>query len=416
MSSIKELREQHASIVAEARKILDAPEFTGDREAEFDKRMADADALNKRIEQEQKLIEAENRTAARMAQAAEAANKSEAQVRDESEQYSKEFRNYMRFGLEGVSEENKRLFSNPNRIDTRAQSVSGGSPVGIYGGYTVPQGFFNELERAMKQYGGMLNVGRTIDTATGNDLPMPYSDDTSNVGGILGENQPITETDVTFGHVTLYAWKYTSKLMRVSYELLQDSAFDLETFIAQTAGERLGRILNTHFTTGDASSKPQGVVTGATLGVTGAGTTGITVNDVYDLQHSVDPAYRQNARFMFNDSTLKVLRKLKDSNGRPLWEPQLTALAEGAPSSLAGSPYTINQDVASIGTSAKSMLYGDFSHYFIRRVKDFTLVRLNERYADNLQVGFFVYCRFDGKVKDAGQHPIKYLAHAAASP
>jgi HK97 family phage major capsid protein len=316
--------------------------------------------------------------------------------------------------MEGVGPEYRELFKRGySSVDTRAQSVTGGSPVGIYGGYTVPEGFFNELERAMKAYGGMLETGRVITTATGNDLPMPYSDDTGNSGAILGENQPITEQDVTFGVVTLGAYKYTSKLIRVSYELLQDSAFNMESFIAEVAGERLGRVLNSHFTTGNGTSQPQGVVTGAAAGVTGQGSTVLTYNDIVDLQHSVDPAYRRNARFMFNDSTLKALRKIKDSEGRPLWQPDVQG---GIAGTLIGVPYTINQDMASIGLSAKSVLYGDFSHYFIRRVRDFTLVRLNERYADNLQVGFFVYCRFDAKLKNAGQNPIKYLVHPAASP
>jgi HK97 family phage major capsid protein len=412
--SIKALRDQHAAIVAEARKILEAAEFTGDREAEFDKRMADADAIAKRIEREEQLANAEARTAARIAEAAEKVGKSESQVADDAQAYANAFRDYCRFGMEGVGPEYRELFKRGySSVDTRAQSVTGGSPVGIYGGYTVPEGFFNELERAMKAYGGMLETGRVITTATGNDLPMPYSDDTGNSGAILGENQPITEQDVTFGVVTLGAYKYTSKLIRVSYELLQDSAFNMESFIAEVAGERLGRVLNSHFTTGNGTSQPQGVVTGAAAGVTGQGSTVLTYNDIVDLQHSVDPAYRRNARFMFNDSTLKALRKIKDSEGRPLWQPDVQG---GIAGTLIGVPYTINQDMASIGLSAKSVLYGDFSHYFIRRVRDFTLVRLNERYADNLQVGFFVYCRFDAKLKNAGQNPIKYLVHPAASP
>lgn len=412
--NLKKLREQHAKLVTEARGILDGGDLNSDKEQQFDALMADADKLSERIEREQKLTDAERRKAAEIAEVADRTDRSKHEIEDSEENYQRAFRDYLRHGMEGVGEDYRGLFmARKNQVDTRAQSVTGGSPVGLYGGYTVAEGFFNELESAMKAFGGMLNVARTITTSTGADLPMPTSDDTSNKGAILGENKPITEQDVMFSQTVLGAHKYTSKLIRVPYELLQDSAFNMESFIAERAGERLGRILNEHFTTGNGTTQPEGVVTGASLGVTGSGTSGITYNDLIDLEHSVDPAYRNNARFMFNDSTLKVLRKLKDSEGRPLWQP---SLLQGVASTLNGRPYEVNQDMADIGLSAKSILFGDFSHYFVRRVRDFTLVRLNERYADNLQVGFFVYCRFDGKLKDAGQAPIKYLQHGAASP
>lgn len=412
--SIKKLREQHTALTAEARSILNEENITEERSQQFDKLMADADKLAEQISRYEKLSEQEARTAHEIAVTAEKYSKSEDEVRDDQEAYDKAFRDYMRFGMEGVGPQYRSILSRGHsQVDTRAQSVTGGSPVGLYGGYTVATEFLRELERALLAFGGMLNLGRTIVTATGGDLQIPYSDDTSNVGAILGENQPITEQDVPFGQLTLGDYKYTSKLIRVSWELMQDSAFNMESFVAEVAGERLGRILNTHLTTGNGTSQPQGVVTGSVAGVTGSASTGITYNDLVDLQHSVDPAYRANARFMFNDSTLKVLRKLKDSNGLPLWQPDM---AGGIAGSILGQPYVINQDMASIALSAKSVLYGDFSYYLIRRISDFKLIRLNERYADNLQTGFFIFARYDAKLRNAGTNPIKHLVHPAASP
>jgi len=127
----------------------------------------------------------------------------------------------------------------------------------------------------------------------------------------------------------------------------------------------------------------------------------------------VDPLYRSNARFMFNDSTLEAIKKLTfgDADGRPLWQP---SVAVGAPDTIEGKPYVINQSMANIGASAASVLFGDFSYYFIREVADWRLVRLNERYAEKDQVGFTLFARYDAKVIDAGTHPIYKLVHAAS--
>lgn len=417
---LRELRERHVALCAEARTILDdesnfdAGKLKPEHEQRFDAIMADADAVARNVEREEKLLSAAAATASRHANIAEQRGQSRGEIEDTEENYNLAFRDYLRFGMEGVAPEFRSLFNGrAAKEEVRAQSVTGGSPVGIYGGYTVAREFIGELERAMKQFGGMLEVGRTIATATGATMDMPMTNDTGNVGAILGENQPVAEQDVTFTTTTLSAYKYTSKLIRVSVELLQDSAFNVEEFIASIAGERLGRILNTHLTTGTGSAQPQGIVTGSALGYTAAQQNSISYNDIVELQHSVDPAYRGNAWLMFNDSTLKILRKLVDTQNRPLWEPSLQA---GVPSTFAGSQYRVNQDMASVGASAKTVLYGDYSRFLIRKVRDFTVVRLNERYMDSLQVGFFIFCRYDSKVWNAGGNPLKYLAQKAASP
>jgi HK97 family phage major capsid protein len=196
---------------------------------------------------------------------------------------------------------------------------------------------------------------------------------------------------------------YTSKLVRVSLQLLQDSAFDMESWLARKLGERIGRAQNAHFTTGTGTAQPEGVQTNATIGKTGTTgqTTSVTYDDLIDLIHSVDPAYRSSgrARFMLNDATLGAARKLKDSQNRPLWEPSVQV---GVPDSLLGYGYTINQDMPVMAADAKSILFGDFfAGYLIRDVRDVQLLRLAERYADYLQVGFLAFSRADGAPQDA---------------
>lgn len=215
---------------------------------------------------------------------------------------------------------------------------------------------------------------------------------------------------MTFAQITLKAYKYSSKLVRVSAELLQDTAIDLESFIGNALGTRIARILNTHFTTGDNSSKPQGVVNAGT-GVTCASASAITYSEILDLQHSVDPAYRANARFMLHDSTLKAIRKLVDDQNRPIFQQDITG---ASPGTLLGWPIVVNQDIATIAASAKVIVAGDFSKYLIRDVTDFTLLRLEERYADYHQVGFVGFSRHDGRILDAGTDPLKVMAMAAS--
>ena len=232
------------------------------------------------------------------------------------------------------------------RQEFRAQSVG----TTTAGGFTVPEGFVAELERAMLQFGGMRQANtRIIRTATGQVLPWPKYNDTGNTGALLAENTQDSEQDVAFTELQLDAYKYTSKIVRVSKELMQDSAFDMASELGQILGERLGRIHNTHQTTGTGSSQPNGVATAATSGVTAASATVLTWLELIALEHSVDPAYRNGAQYMFNDTTLSEIRQLVDGDGRPLWQPGLTV---GAPDSINGYSYVINQDVADTATTA----------------------------------------------------------------
>jgi HK97 family phage major capsid protein len=285
---------------------------------------------------------------------------------------------------------------------------------GATGGFTVPTGFYNSLIEAMKAYGGMRSSRHTnLRTAAGNTLPIPKVDDTSNVGMIVGESAAVgNATDPTFSQLNLGAYKYTSRTILIPIELLQDSAFDIEAYIRGAIATRIGRITNTHFTVGTGSSQPTGVVQNATSGKVGTTgqTTSITYDDLVDLIHSVDPAYRvSSSHFMFNDSSLKALRKLKDGQGNPIWQP---GLVQGAPDKILGYDYVINQDVATMAASAKSVLFGDFSKFFIRDVMDLSIFRIGEKYIENGQVGFVAFSRHDSTLVDT--NAIKFYQNSAS--
>jgi len=293
------------------------------------------------------------------------------------------------------------------RSEERAQSTSTTA-----GGYLIPDdvSFYNRYVAARLMYNPMEQSGATIlNTSSGNPLPIPTFNDTSNVGALLAENSAVTTQDVTFGQAVLNAYKYTSKLVLVSQELLEDSAVSVDSLLSDVLGQRMGRALASAFTTGDGSSKPSGVVTGSTLGVTAASATALTMDELFGLKHSVDPAYRQGAKWMFNDSTLLAIKKLKDGNGNYIWS---SGVALGRADMIDGDPYIVNPAMASIATGNKSVLYGDFSQYFIRHIGQPTLLRLTERYAEYFQVGFVLAQRHDGLLVNAGTNPIKHLLQA----
>lgn len=280
---------------------------------------------------------------------------------------------------------------------------------GAGGAVTVPEGFINSLEVNMLAYGGMLQVADVMRTETGNDLPWPTADDTSNEGTQLGESSSIGDSvDPTFAAMILGAYKMSSKLVKVPTELIEDSAFNLISQLGMWLGERLGRVQNRKTTTGNGAGTCKGVVTAATLGVTAASATAIAADELIDLEHSIDPAYRNNsARYMFHDNILLHLRKLKDGEGRYMFQ---SNLAQGAADTFNGRPFTQNQHMASsVATGEKTILFGDFSKYKIRQVRGVRLKRLVERYADTDQEGYVAFLRMDGNLLDAGTAPIKYL-------
>lgn len=387
----------HEKVVAENR------DFTAEEQTQWDRMDADMNSLKGQIDREERLAG----TGAELERAlpTAAAGKQTGEVKPDD--YRNAFWAWARGGQESLDQEQRSLLRS-GHVDIRAQGVA----VPTAGGFAVADEDMRGIVDAMKFYGGMRQAGCTVlTTATGADLPIPTVDDTANMGEQLGENTQVNEQDITFGLTTLRAYVYSSKLVRVSYQLLQDAGFPLESWLQNKLGERLGRILNSKFTTGSGAETPQGVVTGATAsGTTTASATAVTYAEMVDLELSVDATYRQRARWMFNDTTLKVLKKLVDGASRPLWLP---GIAVREPDTLMSYPYTINSDMPNMAASQKAVLFGDFAAYYIRDVQGVTLVRLQERYADYLQVGFMAFSRHDGALIDAGQHPIKSLLQHA---
>jgi HK97 family phage major capsid protein len=323
------------------------------------------------------------------------------------------FRDYLRNGLQSMKAEHVAVLQ-----EFRDMGVGTGN----LGGFFVPQGFVYEIEQALRYYGNMLGVSQILDTATGQPLPYPTDNDTTNSGELVGEGVQVTTADVSIGHIILGAFKFSTRMVKVSLELLQDSAFDMEGYLKDKFAIRLGRILNTKFTVGVGTTEPMGVLTAATAGPTALGSsantggtetggTSIGYIDLVELEHSLDPLYRRGAKFMFHDGTLRKLKELLDKYGRPIWVP---GVSTNAPDTILGYPYSINNDMPVIALNAKTVIFGPLDKYLIRRVRELAVIRLVERFADYGQVAFLGFARYDGNLLDAGTHPIRFLVQAAA--
>jgi HK97 family phage major capsid protein len=280
--------------------------------------------------------------------------------------------------------------------------------VGATGGFAAPQGFVNSLEVNMLAFGGMLQVADIMRTDSGNDLPWPTANDTSNTGEQLGEGASIgSSVDPTFAQKIFRAYKFSSKLIKISTELMEDSAFDMASVIGRLAGERLGRISNTKFTTGTGAGTPKGITLSSTAGVTTASSTAIAFDEVFNLIHSVDPAYRTGSSFMMHDNVVLYMRKLKNGMGDYLWQ---SGLQLGVPDRILSFPYVVNQDMSSTITSGDITIeFGDLSKYKVRQVRGVRFVRLNELYAGTDEVAFIAFLRQDGDLLDAGTAPVKHI-------
>lgn len=325
---------------------------------------------------------------------------------DQDAAYRDAFGRYVRHGMGGLDHDQRALMMS-NQAEVRAGATSPGTA----GGYFIPTETLNKITETMKAYGGLLGAANVITTGSGNPLNWPTNDDTGNVGAILAENAQVTEQDVTLGQKTLGAYTYTSKLVRLSLQLVQDDVFGVEAWLTRKLGERIGRAVAAHLATGTGSSQPEGLFTNATAGKTGANgqTTSVTYDDLVDLQHSIDPAYRDGAQWAMSDAALKVVRKLKDGQSRPLWEPSVQA---GTASTLLGASVLIDNGIPAPAASAKSIGYGNINAaYVVRQVSGGQMMRLDERYADYLQVGFLGFLRLDAKPDDASA--FRVYAHPA---
>ncbi len=285
------------------------------------------------------------------------------------------------------------------------------------GGYLISNEMIRAMEEARLFFGGMLEAATVIRTDTGASLPFPTYNGTATKGRLLGINTQVTATDPAFGQMSLGAFMYSSDMVLVPEELLQDSGINMPEFLGRALGERIGRILNEHFTTGTGTTQPWGIVPRATAVDLGTGTAagfgsttdGTAYRNILKVVYGVDRAYRRTASFMMNDAILQTLAGMTDDTGRPLWVPSLIS---GEPDRLLGYPIIVNNDMTgTFANNARTVVFGDLSKYYIREVRDVAVLSSRERFIDYHQTAFLAFGRYDGDLLNAGTGPVKALVH-----
>jgi HK97 family phage major capsid protein len=301
----------------------------------------------------------------------------------------------------------RRAGIDPNQRELEVRALN--STTATQGLNVIPDEMMRAFWDVQKWFGSVRSLATGIRTATGASLPIPKGDDTANTGAIVADSGAVVTTvDPSFGQVVLGAYKFSSKAVIVSVELLQDANINVAQYLGQKLGQRIGRAQNTYFTTGTGTGEPNGVQVAAALGKTAAATNAITFDEVIDLMHSVDIAYRAGASFMVHDTVAAYLRKLKDSQNRYLWEMSLQA---GQPDRIFGKPVAINNDMDSaFSTNKRLVLFGDFSAYHVRDAGDVVIARGDELFLLNHQVVFVAFQRSDGNLIDTTA--VKYLRTA----
>jgi len=395
-----ELRGQRAELIKGATAIVDAAQKEGrslnaEEKSKFDAMEADARSIKDQIDVIERTAEMKKELAAN------------AEVREAAPKATRKgaFEKYLRNGMGSLNANERSLMGELRGTSTQIAGTDS------LGGFLVPQDFSNELDMATLFTGEVERLAKKLNTAGGALLDYPTINDTATDAGLTSEAAAVTVQDMTFANAQLSAYNYASQV-RVSMQLLQDNAFDLNAFLAEAMGERIARATNAAFTTGTGSSQPQGIITGATLGNTAASATAIVADDILDLIHSIDPSYRNKPTFglMANDSVIAAIRALGlgSANDFPIFIPSMEA---GQPDKLFGFNLYYNNDMeSSIATGNKTLLAADFSKFVVRSAGGVQMVRLNERYMEELEVGFVSFARKDSKVLDS--RAVKYLAQA----
>lgn len=403
--SLTVLNEQRGRLVTQAREALDEIKSNTDEsrsaelEARHDAIMADFDKLEANIKREERIAALEaNEAEARAKQRPNMQGEARGSDEPAKPEYRDAFIELARAGFnpQEISAESRAALKAGvvSKLESRAQSTTAGA-----GGYTVPTELAAVVDKTMKAWGPMYDeaICTVLNTSGGNPLDFPKTDDTAVAVAQHSEGAAMTDdagVDVTFTKMTLGAFAYDTEWVQISMEIMQDSAINIEQFIGELLGERLARRVNSELTVGDGTGDPLGIVAASPLGKTAVSTTAFTADELIDLLHSVDPAYRASpkARWQFNDTTLAAIRKLKGGDGQYIWS--MGDIQNGEPGRLLGYNYSVNQALVNAATGTKPIIFGDHSKYLVRKVGSPVIGVRREYYWPN--IGLAGIIRLDG--------------------
>ncbi len=294
------------------------------------------------------------------------------------------------------SDKYKKAFWNQMRNNS-TQEIRNSLKIGTdsEGGYLVPDEFERTLVEGLLEENIFRKLATIINTSSGDrKIPVVASKGTASW---VDEEAPISESDDSFGQISIGAYKLAT-IIKISEELLNDSAFNLESYIAKEFARRIGSAEEEAFLIGTGTGRPTGIFNatgGAGVGTTASTQSTIKIDEIIDLFYSLKSPYRKNATFIMNDSTVKEIRKLKDGNGQYIWQPSITA---GEPDTILNRPVKTSSYVPGLAAGAKPIAFGDFSYYWIADRQGRSFQRLNELYAVTGQIGFKASQRVDGKL------------------
>ena len=384
MSKILELREKRARAWEAAKAFLDTKRggdglLSAEDTATYEKMEADVVALGKEIDrlERQAALDLELSKPTNTPITNKPSSSDEVKTGRAAAEYKRAFWNAMR---------GKRTADIQNALQVGEDTE---------GGYLVPDEFERTLVEALEEENIFRQLANVITTSSGDrKIPVVASKGTASW---VDEGGQIPESDDSFGQVSIGAFKLAT-MIKVSEELLNDSVFNLERYIAREFARRIGAKEEEAFFVGDGSGKPTGILAatgGGQIGVTTAGSTAITLDEMLDLFYSLKSPYRKRASFVMNDATVKAIRKLKDSTGQYLWQP---SIKEATPDTILNRPLYTSAYMPSIEAGAKTVVFGDFGYYWVADRQGRVFKRLNELFAATGQVGFIATQRVDGKL------------------
>lgn len=397
---LKRLLDARNQAVAESRTVINEAEvakrdLTSEENEKVDRALAAAAELDSRIATVRKAIEGD--AAAEEARALLPGDPTPKPSADPTPRSDEDPAKAIRSFLRG---EGARSFS----VSGERRDLTKGTAAA--GGNTVPTSFLARLYEHLIENSAIRQTNVTVlTTNSGEALQIPKTA-TFSSGAIVAEAGAIPESDPTFGQLTLDAFKY-GVMVQVSRELIEDTAVDLLGFVAMQAGRALANASGAHYITGTGASQPNGVVTASTLGKTAASNAAVTADELIDLYFSVIAPYRAKATWLMRDATMASIRKLKDTTNQYLWQP---GLVSGTPDTILGRPLLTDPNVAAIGTTAKSVVFGDMSAYYIRDVNAVRFERSDDFAFGNDLVSFRALLRTDGDLVDT-TGAVKHLAH-----
>lgn len=405
--SIQALRERLNDLNKQAKNQLaekGSQTWSKDDQTKFDNLMDEAERTQRQVEAHQRLLDQE----------AEDSFRNVPRKDGPKDEKLKGFEIFLRKSFKDMGADDLNKVRNTMSTTTNSE-----------GGYTVQPIVSQTLIEALKSYGAMRRVAESFTTENGTDLNYPTTDGTGEEGEIVAQNAAASNQDLSFGTRALNVFKFSSKVVTVPIELLQDSQIDIVGLVNGRLRSRIGRIQNRLFTVGTGVGEPTGLVTAAGVGKVGAGGQVATVvyDDLVDLVDSLDIAYLEpepgddgatdvRPGWMFSQAMRKVVRKIKDTAGRPIWTPSYDeGIAGGGTDMLLDYPVAINNYMPTPAANAKSIAFGNLRNYKIRDAMQVTFYRFDDSaYASKGQVGFLAFCRAGGNLMDTlgvklYQHP-----------